>query len=119
MNTKTLSIALIALLVGALGGYLLAGTKTSTPHEAHQDTHHMHEEMDSMMAGLSGKTGDAFDQAFLSEMIVHHEGAVAMAEAALEHAQHEEIKQMAQAIITTQTDEINQMRAWQASWYGE
>ena len=79
-------------------------------------------DMDDMMmdmnSALRGKTGDAFDQAFLSEMIVHHEGAVKMAQAALQSAKHQEIKSMAEEIITAQTREIDQMRQWLEDWYG-
>lgn len=81
--------------------------------------HSMQSEMDGMMAALDGKTGDEFDKAFLSEMIMHHEGAVDMAEAALENAKHDEIKTMANAIISAQTTEIKQMQDWQNTWYGQ
>jgi uncharacterized protein (DUF305 family) len=74
--------------------------------------------MDDMMAGLQGKTGDEFDKEFLSEMIVHHQGAVSMAQAALQSAKHQEIKDMAQKIISAQTSEITQMQTWEKSWYG-
>lgn len=72
--------------------------------------------MDDMMAGLQGKTGEEFDRAFLAEMIVHHEGAVVMAEAALKYAAHKELKDMAKEIIAAQTKEIAEMKAWQAEW---
>lgn len=78
----------------------------------------MHHTMTGMVSGLSGKTGDVFDKTFIDEMITHHEGAVVMAEAALKNAKHQEIKDMADAIISTQTKEINQMKAWRSSWYG-
>lgn len=78
---------------------------------------HMHSAMEGMMMGLGDKTGDEFDQAFLSEMIVHHEGAVWMAQEALTNSNREEIKNMAKAIIEAQTTEIKQMRDWQAAWY--
>jgi uncharacterized protein (DUF305 family) len=42
--------------------------------------------MAGMMSELNSKTGDDFDKAFLSEMIVHHQGAVQMAQAALSNA---------------------------------
>jgi uncharacterized protein (DUF305 family) len=74
--------------------------------------------MGDMMSGLEGKTGDAFDQAFIEEMIVHHQGAVDMATAAQTSAKHPEIKTMADAIIKAQTAEIAQMKEWQKSWYG-
>lgn len=126
METKTLVIALIALIIGAGGGYLVAEAQTPNRHMMADGNmmpgamhSGMHGEMDAMMAGLAGKSGDDFDRAFLAEMIVHHEGAVEMAEAARLHARHPEIKQMAEAIISAQTTEIDQMRAWGRDWYGE
>lgn len=74
--------------------------------------------MASMMAGLNGKTGDDFDKAFLAEMVTHHEGAVDMAEAALKSAKHQEIKNLANAIIGAQNKEIADMKAWYKAWYG-
>jgi uncharacterized protein (DUF305 family) len=78
----------------------------------------MAEMMAEMNAGLVGKTGDAFDRAFLAEMIVHHEGAVGMAKLALEHAGHQEVKDLAKAIIAAQEKEIAAMRGWEKSWFG-
>lgn len=73
--------------------------------------------MDGMMAGLDDKKGDAFDEAFIDEMIVHHEGAVRMAKAALTYASHQEIKDLAKAIIGAQNAEIADMKEWKKSWY--
>ena len=71
-----------------------------------------------MTGSLAGKTGDEFDAAFLSEMTFHHQGAVEMAQLALQNAKHPEIRAMAQNIIGAQTTEIQQMQNWQTSWYG-
>jgi uncharacterized protein (DUF305 family) len=127
MSTNTIIIAIITLIVGAGGGYMLAPEKIATPEGAHMmpdgsvmtgsPSAGMHGAMGDMMAGLEGKTGDEFDQAFLTEMIVHHEGAVDMAEAALQNAKHAEIKTMANAIISAQTGEIAQMKEWLKTWY--
>lgn len=73
--------------------------------------------MDGMMSGLTGKTGADFDKAFLSEMIVHHQGAVDMAQLALTNAQHQEIKDLARAIIAAQNKEIADMKSWQKVWF--
>lgn len=73
--------------------------------------------MDGMMAGLSGKTGDAFDKAFLSEMIVHHQGAVVMAEAVLTNSKRPELLKLAREIISAQTVEINMMKNWNIEWF--
>lgn len=52
-------------------------------------------------------------------MIVHHEGAVQMAELALTNAKHQEIKNLANEIIKAQKMEIAEMKAWQKSWYNQ
>src|SRR3989338_8611398 len=60
---------------------------------------HMGSSMEDMMDSLQGKSGDDFDRAFIEGMIVHHEGAVQMAEQAKLNAKHQEIKDMSDAII--------------------
>lgn len=54
---------------------------------------------------------------FLDAMVLHHQGAIAMAEAALTHSSRSEIKTLAQAIITAQQKEIAQMQEWRKTWY--
>lgn len=71
-----------------------------------------------MNAALEGKSGDEFDKAFMAEMTMHHQGAVEMAEMALKNAQHQEIKDLANAIITAQNKEISEMESWRKEWYG-
>ncbi len=82
-------------------------------------TMNMADMMASMNTELLGKSGDAFDKAFLSEMTVHHQGAVEMAKLALTQANHKEIKDLANAIIAAQNKEIAQMKSWGEKWYGE
>ncbi len=77
----------------------------------------MKSEMHEMMMGIDGKSGDEFDKAFLDEMIIHHEGAVKMAESALKNAEHQEIKDLSTAIISAQNTEIAQMKKWKSEWY--
>ena len=73
-------------------------------------------QMGNMTASLEGKKGEDFDKEFLSQMIIHHQGAVDMAKMALENASHQEIKDLATAIIEAQEKEIQQMKDWQSSW---
>lgn len=73
--------------------------------------------MGGMMAGLQGKTGDAFDKEFLSQMIVHHQGAVEMAKAVLATSKRPELIKLANDIISAQTKEIEMMQEWQKAWF--
>lgn len=72
--------------------------------------------MDEMTEGLSGLQGDAFDKAFVEMMIVHHQGAVDMAELIPANAKHEELKKLGRDIITAQTKEIAMMKQWLKDW---
>lgn len=78
-------------------------------------------DMDSMMremsASLEGKTGDEFDKAFLSEMVVHHEGAVVMAKQVLATSKRPELLKLSNEIISAQTREIEMMRGWGKEWF--
>lgn len=125
-NTQII-IGLLILIIGFGAGYTIHGNQGPDVGEhmmsggtmMNNTSMGMGNAMDDMMAGLQGKTGDAFDQAFLSEMIVHHQGAVQMAQVALQNAKHQEIKSLAQAIIAAQTSEINKMQTWGKSWYNQ
>lgn len=64
-----------------------------------------------------GPADGQFDLRFIDAMIPHHEGAVVMAEAALENSQRPEIRALAEEIIAAQAVEIQQMRDWRAAWY--
>lgn len=75
--------------------------------------------MAQMTDRLTGKTGDEFDKNFITEMIAHHQGAIDMANLAKTNAKHDEIKKMADDIMSAQTKEITQMKSWQGAWgYG-
>lgn len=69
-----------------------------------------------MMNELNGKTGEAFDKAFLEQMIMHHQSAINMAAPGKTNAQHKEVKDLTAVIIAAQTKEIQQMKQWQKDW---
>lgn len=115
------------IILGVIIGFILGFGLTTLVQSKNQinstpDTsqnailNHSDMTMNDMVDFLVGRTGDDFDKAFLEGMIVHHEGAVDMAEVAKENALHDEIKDMAEAIINTQSEEISQMKKWQNDW---
>lgn len=132
MKNNSRYIAALALLIGFGFGYLVWGGSSNEqfrPGMMHQmsdgimmggDGHmNMNEMMTNMMGALNNKTGDEFDKAFLSEMIVHHQGAVVMAEAVLRTSKRAELRKLASDIISAQTTEINLMKNWQKSWFNQ
>lgn len=71
--------------------------------------------MQRMMGMMGGMTGPDADRMFIQEMIPHHQSAVAMATVGWQQAEHPEIKQIAEVIVKSQNEEIEQMaRLYQA-----
>jgi uncharacterized protein (DUF305 family) len=64
------------------------------------------------------KNSDPFDKAFIEEMVPHHRMAIMMAQR-VSNSDKSEIRELANSIIRTQSDEINQMKAWYQEWYGQ
>jgi uncharacterized protein (DUF305 family) len=62
------------------------------------------------------KAAENFDEAFLQEMIPHHQMAVMMAQMLLSGTNRPEMKQLGQDIIAAQEAEIEQMRGWLEEW---
>lgn len=127
INTQTKVLWAVTVALALVVGILI-GQPTGQRDEAY-GMHQMpdgtmmpnHGTMASMMhdmnASLEGKTGDDFDKAFLQEMIVHHEGAVVMAQKVLDVSKKEELRTLAQEIITAQNKEIEMMSTWLATWF--
>lgn len=61
------------------------------------------------MAELTEAEGDAFDAMFLDMMIVHHEGAIDMAQDQLDDGSNAEATELARAVMDAQESEIEQM----------
>jgi len=111
MDTKPLLFAIIGFL---LGGFVVSVAATQLDEDNTASGAEM--AMSQMSAGLTDKSGDDFDAAFLSAMIEHHEGAITMAELAETRAEHQQIRQLAQDVIAAQEGEIAQMKQWQQQW---
>ncbi len=64
--------------------------------------------MGEMARQMVAPNGEYSDAAFVDAMVPHHEGAVEMAQVALDNAEHEEIRTLSQDIISGQQAEIEQ-----------
>jgi uncharacterized protein (DUF305 family) len=103
MNKQNIIIGLLAVIVIILLGSFFTGRFNSN----NGDYHMMGRSMSSNM-----------DRNFIEQMIPHHEGAIAMAQVALEKSKRPEIQSLAKGIIEAQQKEINDMKGWYQNWFG-
>lgn len=125
MNTQSLLYGIGGLVIGAVlmfvfnSGFArnsMMQSTTPAAYESAQSDSGMDMSMQDMMDSLKGKTGEEFDKVFISSMIQHHTGAIEMAREAQMSAGRDEIKNLANDIITAQEKEIGMMREWQKDW---
>ena len=64
------------------------------------------------------ENGKYSDKAFIDAMVPHHQGAIEMAEVALENAEHEEIRNLAEEIVSAQEAEIEELKAIKEKEFG-
>ncbi|MFC7382221.1 DUF305 domain-containing protein [Sphaerisporangium rhizosphaerae] len=97
--------------ITTMSGWLTAWN-TKVPDDAMSSMGHGTDGMMSAddMKELEELPGSAFDKAFLTMMIDHHEGAIAMAEKEQNTGAYPPAKELAGAIVTSQTAEIGTMK---------
>lgn len=113
---KFITLILLVGLFGSNTGQSGDASHKTRKQHMHHDMHDMSTMNQKMMEQLGAKDAQ-YDARFIDMMIVHHEGAVMMSKDALEKANHAELKQLAQKIITDQEKEIAQLKKWRQQWY--
>jgi uncharacterized protein (DUF305 family) len=107
----------VALMLASCGG---SGSGGSGSGEDMQGMDH--EQMDhgsgGMASGMLMENGKYSDERFIDAMVPHHQGAVEMAEVALENAQHQEIRTLSRDIISAQKAEIERLKAIKQREFG-
>lgn len=117
MNKQTATALVIGLIIGATGTLgITAANKDSKANTTAQIVTSTTDHNAQATAKLKDLKGDDFDKAFIEEMIMHHQGAIDMAKLAGTNANHAEIKQLGQDIMSAQSNEIDMMQNWQAEW---
>lgn len=134
MKNNVLVIGLLTLVIGLFVGYTLAPQtlmdadmmlemhdemEEYAEHEEEliSDDGMMQHAMEEMMFGFRGKIGEEYEKAFLEMMIVHHIGAIEMAEQLLGETDRPELVKMANDIITVQNQEVDMMKDWLNNWF--
>lgn len=106
MEKNTIGISVGMLLIGVFIGYVAfgggLGPRAGGGH----------------MMGNGAMMSQNVDQHFIVQMIPHHEGAIDMAQIALERSKRPEIISLANGIIEAQTREIEDMTGWYEDWFG-
>jgi uncharacterized protein (DUF305 family) len=73
---------------------------------------------EDMARQMVAPNGEYSDERFIDAMVPHHQGAVEMAQVALENAEHEQIRRLAEDIITSQEAEIEELKQIKEQEYG-
>ena len=103
MKNTLKTVSLISALSLAMLGLAPAQKMDSMPGMTHTV------QADKDLSSLSGK---AFDRAFLSMMVAHHQGAIDMSKAVVNNVKDAQVKTWTKAVISAQQKEIKDMTSW-------
>lgn len=109
-------VAIIAAAIYLTSQMINNGSMNSDNNTTGQSRGSVVDKSSSTYKVYSDLVGEQYDRVFIANMIAHHEGAVDMAELALTNAKHQELKDMADNIISAQSGEIKNMLSWQSAW---
>ncbi len=137
MKNSFYLFAIVLFVLGLGIGYAAAGNRPSSPEitaiesSPRSSAHTMPDgtimsgdgmTMESMMADMNAelakKQGADLELSFINEMIVHHQGAIDMAQILLNGTERPELIKLSEDIITAQTNEIEMMNTWKREWFG-
>ncbi len=60
-----------------------------------------------------------FDLQFIDQMTMHHEGAIMSSKHMISDSERPELRQLAENIQRSQSEQIKQMQEWRGEWYGD
>ena len=122
MRQIAIAVAILVLVVG-LGGGVWAMTREDGHDMAGMNGGQTPAESGTTagghdMAEMGAAEGVPFDQAFIDNMVPHHEAAVEMARFVRENGERPELEGLAEEIVLAQQGEIAEMKEWRRTWYG-
>jgi uncharacterized protein (DUF305 family) len=126
MQKKYASLLLPALVLVAILGLLISCANSGSGED--QGSTGSEDDMKEMNHG-SGSThgasdmlmenGEYSDERFIDAMVPHHQGAIEMAQVALENAEHPEILALAEDVVSAQETEIERLKAIKQEQFGK
>ena len=128
MKNNIILVAVIALLVGGVSGYIITSQENKTEETLPIDMHRMPDgSLMSNNPGSSGMNGMdhsammvSSEREFVAGMIPHHQEAVDTASEVLTRGgSNDQIVVLATEIIAAQETEIALLKEWHLDWYGE
>jgi uncharacterized protein (DUF305 family) len=119
VNLLLLALMLVAILALASCANSGSGEErgSSGSEDGMQGMAHGSESTDEASEMLM-ENGDYSDERFIDAMVPHHQGAIEMAQVALENAEHPEILALAEEIVLAQETEIEQLKTIKQEQFG-
>lgn len=105
MTTRAIPFLLLLTLA------FVAGCSSADPGSSEQAT-------PPPAGSTAPSSADDLDRAFIDMMVPHHQSAIEMAKVAQERATHDELRSLADDIVSAQEAEIAQLREWRQAWFG-
>jgi uncharacterized protein (DUF305 family) len=78
-----------------------------------------HPMMGGSSAASSFEEDEPFDRQFIDHMIPHHAMAIRSAQHMISDSERQELRELADDIVESQSEQIGRMRAWREEWYGD
>jgi uncharacterized protein (DUF305 family) len=100
----TISLTIVAFVIGMGAGYLIAPEYSMADYEAKQ------------MVDL-GKADKYVDLRYLNAMIAHHGGAMLLAQQVKEKTKRPQIKKLAEDILAGEPKAIAELYQWKKDWF--
>src|SRR4028118_27561 len=124
MQKKYVNLLLLALMLVAI---LALASCANSGSGQEQGSSESENDMQGMAHGSEStddtsemlmENGEYSDERFIDAMVPHHQGAIEMAQVALENAEHPEILALAEEIVLAQETEIEQLKAIKQEQFG-
>ncbi len=112
------AVALTVVACGGTGGGGGAAENKNDAGMGGMDHSKMEGGSGGTASGMLMEDGRYSDERFIDAMVPHHQGAVEMAEVALQNAEHEEIEQLSENIVATQEAEIEELKEIKKEEFG-